>query len=104
MEILFAMKAYDPKTAIANRLRGQTFTINNEKDEKAMLEDIIRAASSGLEEYILESYSLHHDEYTNYLNKTVEEVYNFYLPQSATLSNVSTEYIKNQIIKQLNEE
>ena len=104
MEILFAMKAYDPKTAIANRLRGQTFAINNEKDEKAMLEDIIRAASSGLEEYILESYSLHHDEYTNYLNKTVEEVYNFYLPQSATLSNVSTEYIKNQIIKQLNEE
>ena len=97
------MKVYDPKTAIANRLQGRVFTINNEKDEKAMLEDIIRAASAGLEEYILEQYSLHHDEYVAYLNKTVEEVYNFYLPKSSSSLNASSEYIKTQIIKQLNE-
>lgn len=98
------MKVYDPKTAITNRLLGRVFTINNEKDEKAMLEDIIRAASAGLEEYILERYSLHHDEYAVYLNKTVEEVYNFYLSKSSLSSNISSKDIKNQIIKQLNEE
>ena len=97
------MRVYDPKTAIADRLQGQKFTINNENDEKAMLEDIIRAASAELEDYISERYSLCHDEYVSYLSKTVEEVYNFYLPKSGFLSNISTEYIKNQIIKQLNE-
>ena len=37
----FAMKVYDPKTAIANRLRGQVFSINNENDERTMLSEII---------------------------------------------------------------
>ena len=98
------MNVYDPKTAIANRLQGQKFTINNVNDEKAMLEDIIRAGSTELKKYISESCSLRHEEYALNLNKTAEEAYNFYLPKSGFLSNVSTEYIKNQIIQQLNEE
>lgn len=98
------MKGYDPKTAIANRLQGREFAINNEHDEKAMLEDMIRAGSAGLEEYILESYSLHHEEYATYLEKTAAAVYDFYLPKSGFISNVSTEYIKQQIVRQLNEE
>lgn len=98
------MKIYNPETAIANRLQGQKFTINNLNDEKAMLEDIIRAGSAGLKEYILEKPSLCPDECTNCLNKTVEAVFDFYLLKSRFLSNVSTEYIKGQIIQQLNEE
>lgn len=98
------MKVYDPKTAIANRLQGQNFTINNLNDEMAMLEDIIRAGSTELKEYISESCSLHHDEYIANLDKTAKAVYDFYLPKSSSSLNVSIESIKQQIISQLNDE
>ena len=98
------MKVYDSETAITNRLQGQKFTINNLNDDKAMLEDIIRAGSAGLKDYISENCSLHHDEYIANLDKTAKAVYDFYLPKSTSSLNVSIEYIKQQIIRQLNEE
>lgn len=96
------MKVYDPKTAIVNRLQGRVFTINNEKDEKAMLEDMIRAGSNAFaEDYISECDTLKHDDYIKNLEETAKEVYNIYNDKSQyALEDASFEYIKSQINEQ----
>lgn len=95
------MKVYDPKTAITNRLQGRIFTINNENDEKAMLEDMIRAGSDAFAEYISECGTLKREYYIENLEATAKETYNIYLSKSLhALGYVSLEYIKNQIKEQ----
>ena len=70
------MKVYDPKTAIANRLQGQVFSINNENDERAMLEDIIRTASNAFaEDYLSECDTFKHGEYIKNFENTAKEAY-----------------------------
>ena len=77
------MKVYDPKTAIVNRLQGKVFSINNENDEMAMLEDIIRAASNAFaEDYLSECGTLKYNEYVKNLEKTTKEAYKIYLGKS----------------------
>ena len=95
------MKVYDPKTAITNRLQGRIFTINNENDEKAMLEDMIRAGSDAFAEYISECDTLKLEYYIENLEATAKETYNIYLSKSLyVLSYASLEYVKNQIKEQ----
>lgn len=97
------MKVYDPKTAIANRLRGQVFSINNESDERAMLSEIICAGSAAFTEYVSECDTLKHDEYVKNLEDTANEAYKIYLDKSLyVLKEASLEYIKNQIKEQTN--
>lgn len=95
------MKVYDPKTAIANRLQGQVFSINNENDERAMLSEIICAGSGAFKEYVSECDTLKHDEYDKNLDDTAKEAYEIYLDKSQyVLEDASLEYIKNQIKEQ----
>ncbi len=100
------MKVYNPKTAIVNRLQGQVFSINNENDERAMLEDIIRAASNAFaEDYLSECETLKHGEYIKNFENTAKEAYEIYLDKSQyVLEDVSLEYIKNQIKEQSNQQ
>ena len=93
-----------PKTAIANRLRGQVFSINNENDERTMLSEIICAGSKAFaEDYISECDTFKHDDYVKNLEETAKEAYKIYLDKSLyVLKEASLEYIKNQIKEQAN--
>ena len=94
---LSAMKVYDPKFEILNRLRNHEFPINSEEDLKSLQSTIIRIGGDVLSDYVTEKSSTLSDaDYQFALNNTVNAITDVLIDKGCYM-NIADEEIQSKL-------